>query len=170
MASEKILNQKKAYVEELKAKFNNAPCGVMVDYKGINVADDTTLRRELREAGVDYTVVKNTMLRRAVEGTDFAQMDSVLTQSTAIAFCGEDTLAPARILVKYAEKSKGKFTVKMGYMDGKVLPPEDVIALAKMPDRQTLYAMFLSAITGNLRGLAVGLNAYAEKKSEEASA
>ena len=170
MASEKILNQKIAFVDELKTKFNNAPCGVVVAYKGINVADDTALRRELREAGVDYTVVKNTMLHRAVADTDFAELDSVFTGSTAVAFCGDDTLAPARILVKYAEKSKGKFIVKMGYMDGKVLPPESVIALAKMPDRQTLYAMFLSAITGNLRGLAVGLNAYAEKKAEEASA
>lgn len=171
MPSDKILDQKKAYVAELREKLLNAPAGVLVDYIGITVDDDTKLRRELREAGVEYSVVKNTMLHLAIEGTDYAEMDSALTGSTALALATEeDSLAPARILCKYAESNKNAFNVKTGYMDGKVIPADEIIALSKLPGRDGLLSMFLSAITGNLRGLAVGLNAVAEKKAEEEGA
>ncbi|MGD9559746.1 MAG: 50S ribosomal protein L10 [Oscillospiraceae bacterium] len=171
MPSDKILEQKKAYVNGLRDKMTQAEAGVLVDYIGITVEQDTALRRELREAGVDYKVVKNTMVHLAVEGTELAEIDTVLTGSTALALSGEDdALAPARILCKYAEKSKGKFSVKIGYMDGKVIAAEEVMALSKLPGRDGLLSMLLSALTGNLRGLAVGLNALAEKKAEEGAA
>ncbi len=171
MPSAKILEQKQAHVEELRGKINAAPAGVLVDYIGINVEADTALRRELREAGVEYKVVKNTMLHLALQDTDYTDLDSALSGSTALALAGEeDSLAPARILCKYAEKSKGKFAVKIGYLDGKVMPAEEVVALSKLPGREGLLAMLLSALTGNLRGLAVGLNAVAEKKAAEGGA
>ncbi len=171
MPSEKILQQKQAFVEELRGKLNEAPAGVLVDYIGINVEADTALRRELREAGVEYRVVKNTMMHLAIQGTDYTELDPALSGSTALALAGEeDSLAPARILCKYAEKSKGKFTVKLGYLDGKVLPAEEVMALSKLPGREGLLSMLLSALTGNLRGLACGLNALAEKRAADGGA
>lgn len=171
MPSEKILVKKQAYVASLKEKIATSPAGVIVDYKGINVEQDTKLRRELREAGVEYSVVKNTMLNLAVEGTDFEGMNAFLTGSTALAIANEeDSLAPARILAKYADDSKGAFSIKTGYLDGKVMEASEINALAKLPGRDGLLSMFLSAITGNLRGLAVAVNAIAEKKSEEEAA
>ncbi len=167
MPSEQILEQKKALVSELKDKMLAAQAGVLVDYVGITVDQDTALRKELRAAGVEYRVAKNTMLELAVKDTPYADIKDVLKGSTAIAFSsGEDALAPARILCKYAEKSKGKFSVKLGYLDGKVMSADEVTALSKLPGREGLLSMLLSALTGNLRGLAVGLNALAEKRAE----
>ncbi len=171
MPSAKILEQKKSFVSDLREKLTNAPAGVLVDYIGITVEQDTALRRELREAGVEYSVVKNTMMHLAVQDTPYAELDSALTGSTALALANEeDSLAAARILCKYAEKSKGKFTVKIGYIDGKVIPAGEVQELSALPGREGLLAMLLSALTGNLRGLAVGLNALAEKRAEEEGA
>ena len=171
MPSEAILAQKKDFVAQLREKMLAASSGVLVDYIGITVEDDTKLRRELREAGVTYNVVKNTMLHLALQDTPYTEMDSVLTGSSALALCNaEDPLAAARVLCKYAEKSKGKFSVKLGYMDGKVISADEVTALSKLPGREGLLAMLLSALTGNLRGLAVGLNALAEKKAQEEGA
>ena len=101
MPSAKILTAKQAYVAELKEKIANSVAGVVVDYKGINVADDTKLRKELREAGVEYFVVKNTMLRLAIGGTELEGMQEVLEGTTAIAISTEDRIAAARILCKY---------------------------------------------------------------------
>ena len=97
MPSEKILTAKQAYVAELKEKIANSVAGVVVDYKGINVADDTKLRKELREAGVEYFVVKNTMLRLAISGTELEGMNVVLDGTTALAIAKEDRIAAARI-------------------------------------------------------------------------
>ncbi len=171
MPSEKILEQKKAYVGELREKMQGSQAGVLVDYIGISVEQDTALRRELREAGVEYSVVKNTMLHLAVESTDFAELDNVLKGSTAMALSsGEDTLAPARILCKYAEKSKGKFSVKMGYLDGKVVSADEITALSKLPGREGLLSMLLSALTGNMRNFAATVQAVADKKAAEEGA
>ncbi|HIV87110.1 MAG TPA: 50S ribosomal protein L10 [Candidatus Pygmaiobacter gallistercoris] len=166
MPSEKILSQKKAYVEELAGKLKNSVAGVIVDYKGISVADDTKLRRELREAGVEYTVVKNTMLRLALADLGYTEMEKVLEGSTAIAISKEDPIAAAKILGKYAEDSKGKFSIKAGYMDGKEMDVAAVQELSKLPGKQELLSMLCSALQGNIRGLAVALNAIAEKNGE----
>lgn len=171
MPSDKILKQKQEYVAKLKEKITSASAGVLVDYKGITVEQDTALRREMREAGVTYSVVKNTMMHLALEGTDYQEMNSVLSGTTALAFSpDDDALAAARILCKYAEKSKGQFSIKTGYMEGKVLPASEIEALSKLPGRDGLLSMLLSALTGNLRGLAVAVNAIAEKKGEEGAA
>ncbi len=169
MPSEKVLQSKKEIVAELSQKLNGAVSGVVVDYKGITVADDTKLRKELREAGVEYRVVKNTLLRFAAKDCGLDDMCSVLEGTTAIAISNDDAIAPAKILGKFAEDSKGKFTIKSGFMDGKVMSVEDVIAMSKLPGKEQLLAMLLSALTGNVRGLAVALNAIAEKDGEAAS-
>lgn len=166
MPSEKILSQKQAYVAELREKIAGSVAGVVVDYKGINVADDTKLRKELREAGVEYSVVKNTMLRLAIKDTAMESMSEVLEGSTALAISKEDPIVAAKILNKYSEDSKGAFSIKAGYMDGAVMSKAEVEELAKLPGREGLLSMLLSALTGNLRGLAVAINAIAEKNAE----
>lgn len=168
MPSQKILSEKQAYVEALKAKLDSSVAGVVVDYKGISVANDTKLRRALREANVEYAVVKNTMLRLALEGKGYTELEKTLEGTTAIAISHEDPLVAAKILCKYAEESKGAFTVKAGYMDGAEMSAAEVEAIAKLPGKQDLLSMLCSALQGNIRGLAVALNAIAEKSEEVA--
>ena len=170
MPSEKILKEKQAYVAQLKEKIDGSVAGVLVDYKGINVADDTALRKELREAGVEYKVVKNTMLRLALQGTPYEGLSSALSNTTAFAVSKEDPIAAAKILNKFAEASKGQFSLKAGYMEGNVLDEAGVKAVATLPGRTELLCMLLSALNGNIRGLAVALNAIAEKQTEAAGA
>jgi len=173
LPNEKVLLQKQQYVAELKEKVNNSVAGVLVDYKGITVEADTKLRKEMREAGVEYRVVKNTMLRLALKDSAYEEMSSVLENTTALAVSENDPVAAAKILCKYAEDSKGAFSVKAGFCDGKVLSQAEVEELAKLPNREGLLSMLLSALTGNLRGLACAINAIAEKMeapAEEAAA
>ncbi|MDD3429991.1 MAG: 50S ribosomal protein L10 [Oscillospiraceae bacterium] len=166
MPSEKILSEKQALVAELHDKIANSVAGVVVDYKGISVADDTKLRTELREAGVEYMVVKNTMLKLALKDTAFEGMSSVLEGTTAFAISNEDPIAAARVLNKFAEASKTGFAIKAGYMDGEVMDADAVKAIANLPSKEVLLSMLCSALQGNIRGLAVALNAIAEKNGE----
>lgn len=168
MPSEKILQAKKQTVAELTAKMKEAVAGVVVDYKGINVDEDTKLRRELREAGVEYMVVKNTMLRFAAREVGFNDLESVLEGTTAVAFSKDDQIAAARILTKFAESNKDKFNVKAGFVDGSVVDAAKISELGKLPSREGLLSMLCSALQGNIRGLAVALNAIAEKGGEGA--
>ncbi len=170
MPSEKILSQKKETVAELTSKIKKAVAGVVVDYKGITVADDTKLRKELREAGVDYAVVKNTMLRFAAKEVGYEALNDVLEGTTALAISDDDQIAAAKILTKYAEGSKGKFVVKAGFVDGGVIDAAKVAELGNLPNREGLLSMLCSALQGNIRGLAVALNAIAEKNGEGAPA
>ncbi len=170
MPSEKILTQKQAYVAELKEKLASSVAGVVVDYKGINVADDTKLRKELREAGVEYFVVKNTMLRLAIKGTELEGMADVLEGTTAIAVASEDRIAASRILCKFADDSKGKFSVKTGYMDGKVMEKAEIEEIAKLPGLEGMLSMFAGALTSTLSGLAIAMQAYVDKSEEEPAA
>ena len=164
MPSEKILQRKKDEVVALTEKLKAATAGVLVDYKGITVADDTKLRKELREAGVEYSIVKNTMLRFAAKQVGYEALDSVLEGPTALAVSKDDPVAAAKILTKYAEDHKDKFTVKAGFVDG------GVIDAAKVAELGTLLSMLCSALQGNIRGLAVAINAIAEKNGEGAPA
>jgi len=174
LPSEKILQQKQVLVEELSAKLSSAVSGVVVSYKGITVADDTKLRSNLRKAGVDYAVVKNTMLRRAAEKVGLDGLDDVLSGTTALAVSSEDYVSGAKILCEYAEKSK-TFEVKAGFVDGKVIDAEGVKELASLPPKEVLVAKalgglnapisgFVCVLNANLRGLAVALKAIAEQK------
>ena len=176
MPSEKVLAQKQQLVLELTEKLKGSVAGVLVDYKGINVADDTQLRRELREAGVEYFVVKNTMLFRAAKNAGLDELCEHLSGTTALAVSENDPVAAAKILSKYADGHKDKFSIKAGFVEGRCIDAAGVAELAKLPPRETLVAMVLgglnapitglvTVLNGNIRGLAVALSAIAEKKS-----
>ena len=168
MASETIIAAKAQAVADLTEVLKGALTGVLVDYSGITVEDDTKLRRQLREAGVRYTVVKNTLLLRAANEVGLGDLEGVLSGSTALATCDSDYIAAARILCKYAE-TNDKFTVKAGFLDGKVLTAAEVQNLASTPSKEGLLSMLCSALTGNLRGLAVAINAIVEKNEQESA-
>lgn len=169
MPSAKILEQKKAVVAQLEEKLKSASAGVLVSYEGISVEDDTKLRKELREAGVDYSVVKNTMVRRALGEAGLQELDGVLNGTTALAVSNEDQIAPARILCKFA-KGHDSFKIKAGFMDGKVMSAAEVQAIASLPNREQLLGQLLSVLNGNLRGLACALSKIAENKEAEGGA
>ena len=171
MPSKKILAAKQAYVKELNEKLSSAMAGVVVSYNGICVADDTKLRKELREAGVEYTVVKNTMLRLAVEGTQYEGLTEYFKGDTAIAISPEDPAAAARILCKFADADKSKrFTVKGGFCDGQVMDAAGVRSLSTMPNREGLLSMLAGSLSGIIGGLAVALQAVADKQEETPAA
>ena len=167
MPSEKVLELKKQQVAALKERIDASIAGVVVDYKGISVEDDTKLRKELREAGVEYTVVKNTILGRAIDGTSLADMGSALEGTTAIATSKDDYVAAARILGKFADKS-GDFKLKTGYLDGEVISLEKLDALAKLPSREVLLATVLSAFNAPIASFARAVQAIVDKDGEAA--
>lgn len=164
MPSEKILAKKQELVAGLTETLKGSTAGVLVDYKGITVADDTKLRRELREAGVRYFVVKNTMLERAADNAGYHGLKDYLSGTSALAVSDSDPIAPAKILTRYADASRGKFVVKAGFVDTSVIDATRVAELGRLPGREGLLSMLLSALTGNLRGLAFALQTIAEQK------
>lgn len=171
MPSAKILESKKALVKALNEEITSSMAGVVVAYNGISVADDTKLRKELREAGVEYMVVKNTMLRLAVKDTSIEGLSENFTGDTAVAFAtAEDPMAAARILCKYQDGDRSKkFVVKAGFMEGKVLSAAETNAIAKLPGREGMLSMFAGALTSTLSGLAVAMQAYVDKQEEPAA-
>ncbi|MBQ0110879.1 MAG: 50S ribosomal protein L10 [Oscillospiraceae bacterium] len=174
MPSTQVLEAKKAFVADLTERLKGSVAGVIVDYKGITVADDTKLRKELREAGVNYTVVKNTLLGRAAKEVGLEGLDEQLNGTTALATSDSDYVAAARILCKYAEDNEN-FSVKIGFIDGKAIPENEVKELAKLPSREELVARALGGLNapisgfagvcaGTLRSLMTVLSAIAEKQ------
>lgn len=169
MPSQAVLEQKKQLVADLSKRISESCAGVIVDYKGISVADDTKLRADLRKEGVEYTVVKNTLLHLAIEGTDLAELDKILEGTTAIATSKEDNIAPARILSKYAETNKN-FTIKGGFLDGKVIDLATLDALAKLPSREVLLATVCNVFNAPISAFARAIQAVADKKAAEGDA
>ena len=172
MPNAKVLSEKQAIVAQLTEKIQNAAAGVLVDYKGITVEEDTALRKECRENSVDYAVVKNTLLRFAFKNTGLSELDGVLNGTTSLALC-DDPVAPARIMAEYAKKLNGKFEIKGGFMDGKVVDLNTINALASIPALPVLQAQFLGTMLAPITGLAVVLKQIAEKNgapAEEAAA
>ena len=171
MPSAKILEAKKAYVAELNTKIAGSLAGVVVSYNGISVADDTKMRKELREAGVEYMVVKNTMLRRAVAGTQYEAIAEYFKGDTAIALSAEHPAAAARILCKVPDADKSKrFTVKGGFCDGQVLDAAGVKSLSTMPNREGLLSMLAGSLNGIIGGLAVAIQGIVDKQEETPAA
>lgn len=176
MPSEKILSQKQQQVSELAELLKGSIAGVLVDYKGINVENDTKLRKELREADVRYMVVKNSLLLRAAEQAGFEELKPVLTGTTALAVSTDNAVVAAKILSKYAEGSKGAFTIKAGFVEGNVIDAKGVEGLAKLPSREELVAQtlrglnapisgFVNVLSGTMRGLVIALDRIAQQKS-----
>ncbi len=169
MPNAKVLEAKQAAVAAIAAKISDSVAGVIVDYSGTSVADDTVLRRELREAGIEYTVIKNTLLKRAIAGTELEDMSSVLEGTTAIAISKDDHTAAARILKKFAD-THDNFKIKAGYLDGKAISVETVTDLAKLPTRDVLLATVLGAFQAPMASFARAVQAIVDKNGDEAQA
>ena len=178
MPNAKVLSEKQAIVEELTKRIGNATAGVLVDYKGITVLEDTALRRELRAAGIEYTVVKNTLLRFAVDKCNLNEFDSVLNGTTSLATTEGDPIAPIRIVSEFAKKNK-TFKIKAGFVEGRIIDENEVNNLAELPSKEVLIAKvlggfnapiagFANVLNGTLRGLVIALNAIKEQ-AEKAS-
>ncbi len=166
MPANYVLEQKQKVVAELAEKLNNSVAGVLVEYKGITVDADTKLRKQLREAGVEYRVIKNTLIKRAANQVGIDGLDDVLEGTTAIAI-GSDATSAARVINDFIEKTKSKtFKIKKGYYEGKAISKEEVIALAKIPSIEVLYSQLACALNEGARTLAVALNAVVEKGEE----
>jgi len=152
MPSEKVLEAKKAQVESIVEALKGAATGVLVDYRGLSVEEDTQLRNKLREAGVKYFVVKNTLLRLAANQVGLEDLDSILNGPTALAI-SEDPVAPAKVIAEFA-KENDKMEIKSGFMDGKVLTLAEIDQLAKTPSKETLIAKIMGSLNSPISGLA----------------
>ena len=174
MPNAQVLSEKQAIVAALTEQLKSANSGVLVDYKGITVAEDTALRVELRKEGVKYGVVKNTLTRFAMKNVGLDELDSVLNGTTSLATSDADPIAPMRIVNKYAKQlGDKKFTIKGGFMDGKVVSMETVNALASIPALPVLQAQVLGTMLAPISGLACVLKQICEKQGgsvEEAAA
>lgn len=160
MPSEKVLEAKKAQVAEIIEALKGATTGVLVDYRGLTVEEDTKLRNDLRAAGVKYFVVKNTLLRLAAKETGLDELDSILHGPTALAI-SEDAVAPAKVIADFAKENE-KFEIKSGFMDGKVLSLDEITKLAKTPNKETLIAKMMGSLNSPISGLARLLSTIAE--------
>ena len=169
MPSEKVLEQKKQIVAELSDVIGNACAGIIVDYKGITVADDTKLRADLRAANVKYAVVKNTLLNLAVKGTSLEGISEYLSGTTAIATSADDYVAPARILNKFAENSN-TFTIKTGFLDGEIIDNDKIKSLAKLPSREVLLATVCNVFNAPIASFARAIQAIVDKQGEAPAA
>ena len=168
MPSEKVLLQKQEKVAQLTELLKNSAAGVLVDYKGITVEEDTKLRKELREAGVTYSVEKNSLLRFAMKNAGLDEMTNVLEGTTAIAVSAEDQTVAARILGKFAEESKDKFNIKAGFIGEEIYDEAGVMALSKIPSREVLLSQLVGSLQGPMQKLAAIIKAVADSKEEVA--
>ena len=165
MPNAKILSEKQAVVAELTEKLKSAASGVLVDYKGITVAEDTALRAECRKNEVDYAVVKNTLVRFAINSVGMEEMDGALNGTTSLAVSHGDPIAPMRVINKFAKQFNGsKFAIKAGFMDGKVLSLEEINALAELPSKEVLQAQVLGTMLAPITSLAIVVKAICEQK------
>ena len=164
MPNAKVLSEKQAVVAALTEQLKGAASGVLVDYKGITVAEDTALRVELRQNNVQYGVVKNTLTRFAMNNVGLGELDSVLNGTTSLATSDGDPIAPMRVVNKYAKQLNGKFNIKGGFMDGKVLSLDEIMALAELPSKEVLQAQVLGTMLAPITSLAIVLKAIAEEK------
>ncbi len=154
-------------VDEIKGYVADAKAAVLVDYRGLTVEQDTELRKALREAGVVYKVYKNTMLQRAFDGTDYAQLDKHLEGPTAIAFGIDDATAPARVLAEFAKKAP-KLEFKGGVVEGVYYDVKGLEKVAQIPSRETLISKLLGSLQSPVANMARVLKQIAEKNGEAA--
>ncbi|MBM7650367.1 large subunit ribosomal protein L10 [Bacillus ectoiniformans] len=161
-----VIEQKKQAVEEIASKFKNSASTVVVDYRGLTVGQVTELRKQLREAGIEFKVFKNTLTRRAAETAEISGLNDFLTGPNAIAFSNEDVVAPAKILNDFAKKHEA-LEIKAGVLEGNVVTVEEVKALAELPSRDGLLSMLLSVLQAPMRNFALATKAVAEQKEEQ---
>jgi large subunit ribosomal protein L10 len=170
MPNAKVLESKKAIVNALEEQLKGAASGVLVDYSGITVEQDTELRSELRKNEVTYSVVKNTMVRRALDESGLSELDGVLHGNTSLATATEDPIAPIKVLADFAKKmGDDKFHIKAAFMEGKVLSQAEIAQLATLTSKKDLYAQLVGVLIAPVANLAAVVNAIAEKDGEAAA-
>lgn len=162
MPSNKVLKQKQKVVTDLVAKLAGANSGILIDYRGISVEEDTILRAEMRASNVDYSVVKNTLLNFAVKGTDLEGISPFLEGPSALAIGTTDLIAPARIMNAFIEKKK-KLAIKTGFFEGKVISNEEIVRIAKLPAKEVLLAQLFGGMKAPISAFARVLNQISEK-------
>lgn len=178
MPSERILNLKKDKVEKLSEKFKDAKSIVLADYRGLTVEQDTKLRKAMREADIDYSVIKNSIIHFAARENGYDELDQYLSGPTALAISFKDPVAPSKVLSKFAKEYK-VLEIKAGIVEGDIVDLEGIKSIANLPSREELVAKvvgglssplygIVNVLNANIRGLAVALNAIAEKKQAEA--
>jgi len=163
------IEEKKPIVAEISEYVKDAQSVVAVDYRGLTVAQDTELRKSLREAGVVYKVYKNTFLTRAFEGTDFAQLDGVLEGPTAVAISKDDATAPARVIAKFA-KTAPALEIKAGIVEGKFYDAAGMAVISQIPSKEELLSKFLGSLQSPITNFARCIKQIAEKDGEAAPA
>ena len=163
MASEKILKQKEELVSNLAAELKEDNLILLVDYRGISVEDVTKLRNEVREANAEYKVIKNNIIKRALNANGENGLDEILEGPTALITSKEDYLAPAKVIYNFSKKNDF-YKIKGGIIEGKVMTAEEIITLAKLPSRQELLAKLAGALLGNITKLAATLDAVRMQK------
>ena len=169
MPSNSILAQKQQIVAELAEQIKNSTAGVIVNYQGITVDADTAMRKALRQAGVKYVVMKNSLTGRACDEVGYGELKQYLTGMTAIAISENDPVVAAKVLKEYANKVES-FNILAGYVDGEVLDADKVNALAEIPNKETLIAKLLGSIRSPLYSFAYALQAVVDKNGEAAPA
>lgn len=167
MANAKVIQAKQESVDAVTAKLRESATTVVVDYRGLNVAQVTELRKQLREAGIEFQVLKNSLLRRAAAAAELTELNEVLTGPSAIAFSVDDVVAPAKILNDFAKKNDA-LELKGAVVEGRVIGVEEVKALAELPSREGLLSMLLSVLQAPVRNFALAVKAVAEKEEQGA--
>ena len=170
MPNAKVLESKKAVVESLTGKIQNATSVVFVDYKGITVAQDTELRKQFREAGVEYSVVKNTLTRFAANKAGYNHFDEMLNGTTSLATTTGDPIAPARIVCEFAKKNKNTLSIKGGLVEGSVLSADQLNGFGELPSKNALVASVLGTFLAPISSLAFVLDQIREQKEGGAPA
>lgn len=163
MASEKILEQKSKEVKELAEKIKKSSLVLLTDYRGINVADVTELRKSVRELGAEYIVIKNNITRRALAECGITELDEELTGPTAVILTEGDYLAPTKAIYKFA-KAHDFYKIKGGVIEGKVMPKDEIMVIAQLPSREELLAKLAGCLLGNITKLAVALDQVKTQK------
>lgn len=162
----KVMDKKKQVVSEIATKFRDSQSTVLVDYRGLDVAEVTELRKQLREAGVDYKVYKNSMSRRAAAEVELSELDDILVGPTAIAFSNDDVVAPAKIINNFAKEHKN-LEIKGGVIEGNIATLDQIKELADLPNYEGLLSMLLSVLQAPVRNFAYAAKAIAEQKEEQ---
>ena len=165
MASEKALNQKKEEVKELAGKMKEAKLILLTDYRGINVVDDTQLRKELRNVNATCNVIKNNITRRALKEIGIEGLVEELEGPTAVIMSNEDYLGASKTIYNFT-KTHDFYKIKGGVVDGKVMTADEIITLAKLPSREDLLSMLAGALLANISKVAVALNEVRKQKEE----
>lgn len=167
MGNVKIQGEKSLLVSEVTTKFRESSCSIVADYRGLNSSQVTNLRKALRDAGIEFQVIKNTLARRATADAQLTDLDAYLVGPTAIAFSKSDVVAPAKILSEFARKND-KLSLKGAIVEGKVVGPDQIKALAELPSREGMLSMLLSVLQAPVRNFALAVKAVAEQKEAQA--